>query len=548
VRPREERLAELERSRFDVLVVGGGITGAAVARDAASRGLSVALIEKSDWGSGTSWRSTKLVHGGLRYLRQGALRLVFESLSERARLLALAPHLVRPLDFLFAALAGRWVSRWQMEAGLTLYDLLALGRGRRHRTLSAAAAVTAEPLLAGAPLAGAAIYADARADDARLTLENVLDADALGAVAVSRVAFDERIRARDGASAGGVLRDVETGRRFELAASVTVEAVGPWTDALERRDDPRAAARLRLSKGAHVTVPAARLPVRFAVAMPVEEGRLLFAVPSGAVTLLGTTDAEYSGSPDSVAPGRDEVEYLLARAAEAFPGSHLTPGDVIAAFAGVRPLRIAPGRRVSETSREDSIETAPGLVRVTGGKLTTHRRMAARTMDAAAKLLERASGVSNVSRSATAARAFPGSPQEPMRDLPGRITGEGKSSGIAIPPEIAAHLAGRYGRRAVDAVSILTEDPARLAPLAAGLPDSEAEVIFAARFDDARSVSDVLIRRTHLFWEAEGQGVSAAERVARILAGELGWSAEEEARSREEYAQEVARSRRAFAP
>ncbi|HEY6146298.1 MAG TPA: FAD-dependent oxidoreductase, partial [Thermoanaerobaculia bacterium] len=154
MRTREERLAELERSRFDVLVVGGGITGAAAARDAASRGLSVALVEKNDWGSGTSWRSTKLVHGGLRYLRQGEIRLVFESLSERARLLEIAPHLVRPLDFLFAALAGRWVSRWKMEAGLTLYDVLALGRSRRHRSLSVGAAIAAEPLLAGAAFAG----------------------------------------------------------------------------------------------------------------------------------------------------------------------------------------------------------------------------------------------------------------------------------------------------------------------------------------------------------------------------------------------------------
>src|SRR4051794_6024067 len=228
MKAREERLAELERSRFDVLVVGGGITGAAAARDAASRGLSVALIEKNDWGSGTSWRSSKLVHGGLRYLQQGEIRLVFESLSERARLLELAPHLVRPLDFLFAAISGRWVSRWKMEAGLTLYDALALGRGRRHRTLSAAAAVRAEPLLHGARLTGAATYTDARTDDARLTLENVLDAQALGAVAVSRVRFEERLRSANGAAAGAVLTDVESGRRFEVAARVTVEAVGPW--------------------------------------------------------------------------------------------------------------------------------------------------------------------------------------------------------------------------------------------------------------------------------------------------------------------------------
>jgi glycerol-3-phosphate dehydrogenase len=431
-----------------------------------------------------------------------------------------------------------------MEAGLTLYDLLALGRGRFHRTLSAAGAVSAEPLLAGAALAGAAIYTDARADDARLTLENVLDAEALGAVAVSRVMFEERVRAPGGASAGAVLRDVETGRRFELAARVTVEAVGPWTDALERQDDPAAVPRLRLSKGAHVTVPSARLPVRYAVAIPVEDGRLLFAIPGGSVTLLGTTDAEYRGSPDAVAPDRGEVDYLLARAGEAFPSARLTADDVIAAFAGVRPLRIAPGRRVSETSREDSIETAPGLVRVTGGKLTTHRRMAARTIDAAVPLL--GPGRAPESRSRTSHRPFPGSPGEPMDALRRRFVLEARGTGMS--GELAGHLAGRYGRRAAEALAIAAADPARLAPICDGLPDAEAEVVLAARLEDARSVSDVLIRRTHLFWEAPGQAAAAAGRVARILGREIGWSAEQEARSREDYLAEVAASRRAFTP
>jgi len=542
MKAREERLSELERSRFDMLVVGGGITGAAAARDAASRGLSVALVEKNDWGSGTSWRSSKLVHGGLRYLQQGEVRLVFESLSERARLLELAPHLVRPLDFLFAAISGRWVSRWKMEAGLTLYDALALGRGRRHRTLSAAAAVRAEPLLHGAKLAGAAIYTDARTDDARLTLENVLDAQALGAVAVSRVRLEERLRSAQGAATGAVLTDVESGRRFEVAARVTVEAVGPWTDALERRDDPRAAPRLRLSKGAHVAVPAERLPVRSAVAIPVERGRLLFAIPGPSVTLLGTTDAEYGGSPESPAPERSEIEYLLARAAEAFPSAGLGVADILAAFAGVRPLRIDSSRRVSETSREDSIDTAPGLVRVFGGKLTTHRLMGAKTIDAAATLLT-AQGVS-VAPSRTRRRPFPGSPGEPLGDLVRRTERE-----PGISEALAAHLAGRYGSRVREVVTTAgaaAAEPALLRPISPDLPDVEAEVVFAARAEDARSVSDVLIRRTHLFWEAAGQGAGAAGTVAGILRRELGWSQEQEARSREEYLAEVAVSRRAF--
>jgi len=320
---------------------------------------------------------------------------------------------------------------------------------------------------------------------------------------------------------------------------VTVEAVGPWTDALERRDDPRSAPRLRLSKGAHVTVPADRLPVRSAVAIPVEAGRLLFAIPGPSVTLLGTTDAEYAGSPESPAPERSEIEYLLARAAEAFPSVRLGLADIVAAFAGVRPLRIDSSRRVSETSREDSIDTAPGLVRVFGGKLTTHRRMGAKTIDAAARLLA-TQGVS-AAPSRTRRRPFPGSPGEPFADLLRRTERE-----PGISAALAAHLAGRYGSRVREVLAAAAPEPALLRPISPDLPDVEAEAVFAARAEDARSVSDVLIRRTHLFWEAAGQGAESAGTVAAILRRELGWSAEQETRSREEYLAEVAVSRRAF--
>ena len=539
---RPERLASLERGSFDILVVGGGITGAAVARDAASRGLSVALVEREDWGSGTSWRSSKLVHGGLRYLRTGALSLVFESLAERERLLRLAPHLVSPLEFLFAVLPGRWVSRPLLAAGLTLYDAFSLGRGApRHRRLGPREALAAEPLLTGAAVSGGAIYADARADDARLTLENVLDAAALGAVAVSRVAFDRSLREPGGAARGGVLRDAESGRVFPVSASVTVRAAGPWSDALRRSEDSGAAPRTRLSLGAHVTVPSARLPVSRAIAFPVEDSRLLFAIPSGPVTLVGTTDTEYRGEPDAAAPRPDDVAYLLARSREVFPSASLDAGDVVAAFAGLRALRLETGAGVSRASREEVLDVSPGEVSVAGGKLTTHRRMAVRAVDAALRMPGAAGA--RAGRSATHERAFPGTPEGPLEAFVEAFVR--RAAGQGVPAAAAGHLARRYGARADGILDLLRESPSLSRPLVASLPDLEAEVVFAARSEDARSVSDVLIRRTHVFWQARGQGAEAARRVAGHLGRELGWTPDEAERSCDEYAAEVSRSRAA---
>jgi len=536
---REGRLAALERGAFDVLVVGGGITGAACARDAASRGLSVALIEKDDWASGTSWRSSKLVHGGLRYLRQGEIRLVFESLSERARLGRLAPHLVRRLDFLFAILEGRWVSPLTLSAGLTLYDLLALGRGPGHRILSSPAALAAEPLLSGAPLRGGALYTDARVDDARLTLENVLDAAALGCVAVSGVSLEER-HAGEGVTA----RETESGRSLQIRARTVIEAGGPWTDALARREDPRAPAAVRLSKGAHVTVAASRLPVRRAVVVPVESGRLFFAIPWGPVTLLGTTDTDYSGPPDRVRPAREDVDYLLARAAEAFPAAGLSRGDVLASFAGLRPLRFSASGEVSAATREEFIRASGGFVRVTGGKLTTHRRTGARAVDAVAAHLRRSGR--RVPASATKDRPFPGAPEEAFEAFADRFVASARVSGVDEP--LARHLADRYGARAPRVLAVLEERPELSRPLDPALPDAEGEVVFAARFEDARSVADALIRRTHVFWQARGQGLTCAGRVARLLGRELGWTPKRTERSAADYEAEVAVSRDAFNP
>ncbi|HEV2064053.1 MAG TPA: glycerol-3-phosphate dehydrogenase/oxidase [Thermoanaerobaculia bacterium] len=528
---RPQRLASLEATLFDVAVIGGGITGAAVARDAAARGLSVALLEREDWAAGTSWRSTKLVHGGLRYLETGQVGLVFESLAERALLMQAAPHLVRPADFLLPAFSGRGRPRWQMAAGLTAYDLLSLGRAPSfHRRLSRTDLVRRERLLESPELLSGALYADGRTDDARLTLENVIDAASLGAAAVTGLQV-EGLSCSRGSIDGISARDRESGQGMQIRARAVVNAAGPWGDRVRRMEDVAAPELLRLSRGAHLTVPASRLPLSEIVAFPFADGRLLFGVPQGAVTMLGTTDTDFAGSPDEVFAEPSDVAYLLAAARQTFPSAALSERDVVATFAGLRPLVRQPGRSLEETSREEAITVSEGgLVTVTGGKLTTHRRMAEKAIDRVARLLER-QGVA-VSACATRGRPFPGAPR----------------GSFAREEEAATHLGRRYGRRAADVIALAAESVSFASPLVDGLPDIEAEIVFAARHEDARSLSDALVRRTHLFWQAPRQGLECAERAASLMARELGWGAASIARQLDAYAAEVDRSRRFRTP
>lgn len=523
--PRAERLAALTRDVFDVAVVGGGITGAAVARDAAARGLSAALVEKDDWAAGTSWRSTKLVHGGLRYLETGEVHLVFESLAERDLLFAAAPHLVRPAEFLFPSFRRRGRPPWQVALGLTAYDLLALGHApSRHRRLSREQVVARERLLEGPELLSGAVYPDGRTDDARLTLENVLDAASLGAVAATRLEVIGIAPGRRGSLSLVTVRDQASGREIPIRARCVVNAAGPWADRVRRLESPAAEGMLRLSRGVHLAVPARRLPLSGIVAFPLADGRLLFAMPDGPVTLVGTTDTDFAGSPDAVHADQGDVDYLLAAARETFPSAVLTESDVVATFAGLRPLVYRSGRSVGKTSREEAIvESEGGLVTVTGGKLTTHRRMAERAVDRVAKRLRREGRAAGPC--ATLGRPFPGA---------ARPVGN---------PDAPVHLLGRYGCRAEDVLALTAEDPGLGRPLAPGLPDIEAEVVFAARQEDARSLADVFIRRTHLFWQAAGQGMESAERAAALLARELSWSKAEERTSLDAYAREVSLSR-----
>ena len=530
---RRAALAALEDETFDVVVVGGGITGAGVALDAASRGYSVALVERSDFASGTSSRSSKLVHGGLRYLQNFDLGLVREALLERQLLVALAPHLVRPLPLLVPAFDGARPDRLT-GMGLNLYDVMAVGRrgrGRglrarppreeaswspeRHRIISGEEVVDLLPALtAREPSAGYLFY-DCQTDDSRLVLAILAEAERFGAVCANRVEVTG-LYEQGGRAKGVHVRYVEDGATFTLRAADVVNATGVWADRL-RPDELRDVAevpRIRPSRGTHLTVRHEDLPLEAGAIVPAGGGRSIFALPWLGRTLLGTTDNDYEGDLEHVRPSSTDVEYLL-EAANAFFATELEPADLTGAYAGVRPLISTgdPRKSVDISRKAELYETSSGMVTITGGKLTTWRRMAKLAVD---RLVERE------------ARDAPCHTHEiplgaPVDDaeLP-RVEG--------APPGAYAALAARYGHAAHDVLAVAREDGQLARPIVEGLPDLLAEVVHAARREQAAHLGDVLLRRTRLGLLAArevggGTRTPATRRVAAALGGELRWDA-----------------------
>ncbi|MBI4420136.1 MAG: glycerol-3-phosphate dehydrogenase/oxidase, partial [Gemmatimonadetes bacterium] len=375
-------LSAMAREPVDLLVIGAGATGAAIARDAAMRGIRTALLDKGDFGSGTSSRSSRLIHGGLRYLELRDFRLVFEASRERRTLLRIAPHLVWPRSFLFPVYAGGRVSWWKLAAGLWLYDALALFRNvGRHRMLSKRRLLRAEPALRERGLKGGARYYDAQCDDARLSLANARAAHGHGALVANYLRAD-RLALADGQVRGAEVTDVLTGASFAVRALVVVNATGAWGDELRSlAGEPPA---LRRTKGAHVAVARERIGHQEAIALtsPVD-GRLFFVLPWGELSVIGTTDTDFERDPDRVSVEAEDVVYLLRSTNAFFPNARLQPKDVVSAWAGVRALlRPADPRDPSAVSREHRIiESAAGLISVLGGKLTTFRSMAEETVD-----------------------------------------------------------------------------------------------------------------------------------------------------------------------
>lgn len=512
------------REPVDLLIIGGGITGGAIARDAAMRGLRTALVDKGDFGWGTSGRSSRLIHGGLRYLEHGNLRLVFEASRERRTLLRIAPHLVWPRSFVFPLYAGGRVPTWKLAAGLWLYDALSLFRNvKRHRMLSKRALLRAEPGLRERGLLGGARYFDAQCDDARLTLAQARDAKRHGAL-VANHARVERLEVADGRVRGATLTDELSGDRFTVRALVVVNATGPWADSLRAMaGDPAA---LRLTKGAHVAVLRGRIGNNEAVTVisPLD-GRVMFVIPWGELTYIGTTDTDFAGTADDVVPDATDVLYLLRSANALFPHARLRADDVVSAWAGLRPLlRTNDNRDPAAVSREHKIlEGTTGLVSVLGGKLTTHRSMAAEAVDAVLRRLNRLDGRPASVPCRTDQEPLLGGEVRDLELLVQESVREGAEEGEA------RRLARIYGSESVALVRAGRADPKLAEPIVRGHPATKAQLLHAARREMAATLTDLLVRRVPVFHEAAGHGAGEAAGIVDFVAPELGWDAARQA-------------------
>jgi glycerol-3-phosphate dehydrogenase len=511
---RARSLRRLADEEFDVLVIGGGITGAGVALDAAARGLRVALVDKGDFASGTSSKSSKLVHGGLRYLQQKEYALVYENLAERQRLLENAPHLVHPLTFLIP-LFGRdgAVKKAVAKAystALWLYDVTGgLRIGKRHKRITVDEALAHMPTLRREYLAAAFLYYDARADDARLTL-TILRTAVLdhGAVAVNYAPVTGMLKHADGMVSGARLED-----GTEVRAATVVNAAGVWVDEVRSLDVGSHQGALRPAKGIHLTVPWAKVRCDIAAVIPVpKDRRSIFVVPWDDRVYLGTTDTDYEGPLDDPACTPEDVRYVLD-AVNLVVTEPLTEADVLGTWAGLRPLMKHGSERTADLSRRHSVLSSDsGLITVTGGKLTTYRKMAADAVDEV------------VTRIGRGARR---SPTKKLR-LRGTAGYDAVSNGdaagrLGIAPALLEHLAGRYGGEARTVVAMIQSDPTLGEPLVATLRYVRAEALYAVRYEMAHTLDDVLSRRTRALLLARDAAAAAAPDVGRLIAPELGW-------------------------
>ena len=530
---REQAWQTLDGGRFDLLVVGGGVTGAGIALDAATRGLRVALVEQADLASGTSSRSSKLFHGGLRYLEQLNFGLVREALRERELMLTrLAPHLVKPVSFLYP-LARRWWERPYVTAGLTLYDTMGGARSvPGHSQLSRRGALRLAPALRPDALVGALRYYDAQADDARHTMMVARTAAAYGATVATSVQVTdfERVGER---VVGALLKDVETGRTGAVRSSVVVNASGVWTDSVQALSGAGGRFRVRASKGVHLVVPRHRIPSETGLILRTEKS-VLFVIPWGTHWIVGTTDTDWNLDLSHPAASRADIDYILDQVNTVLT-SPLTHDDIEGVYAGLRPLLAGESDSTSQLSREHAVaRSQPGLVSVAGGKYTTYRVMAADAVDLAAEDL-------------------PGPvPDSVTADIP-LLGAEGYAALVHQVPRLAAtsglpewrvrRLLDRYGSLVHELFDLAAAEPDLWEPLEGAPEYLRAEIRYAATHEGALHLDDVLARRTRISIETPDRGVACAPAAAALVGAVLGWDEERVADEVEAYAARVAAER-----
>lgn len=498
---RKETLSALKKEAFDLLVIGGGATGAGIALDAASRGLKTALVEKSDFASGTSSKSTKLIHGGLRYLKQLDVGLVRETGTERAIVHRLAPHIVLPEKMLMPLVEGGTYGYWSTSFGLAVYDILASVKGDdRRKMLDKQEALEKEPLLDDSNLKGAGFYAEYRTDDARLTVELIKTATRKGAIAANYCRAEDFIYEK-GSVIGVNCKDELTGDSFTIRAKKVVSAGGPWVDKLRQKDNSLKGKRLHLTKGIHIVVPHSKFPLQHTVYFDIPDGRMIFAIPRGKITYIGTTDTTYKADLNRVICTKNDANYLLNAVNSVFPTISLTIQDIESNWAGLRPLIHEDGKSPSELSRKDEIFISPkGLISIAGGKLTGYRKMAQRIVDL---VIDQLSDLSDTNFSDCQTKNIPltenslkdaDEVQSYIRVLQNRV------GGLGLDSYYGWYLATVYGRQAEIILEKITEFSDNT-PAEALI---RAETWFCIHHEMVNRADDFLVRRTgRLYFDIE---------------------------------------------
>ena len=499
------------------------------------------MVDKGDWASGTSSRSSKLVHGGLRYLEMFDFKLVFEACRERRRLLLNAPHVVWPQSFIFPVYKGDKNPLFFIAMGLWMYDFLALFRNvQNHQLHGPKHILEVEPELDRERLKGGGQFYDCATDDARLTLSHVQSARLEGACCLNYARVVDMLL-DGGMACGARVHDEVGGKEFDIEARMVLNCTGPWTDSICCMGDPEAVPKLRPTKGSHIIVPWER--VRAINAMPIispADQRMLFLVPWGDYALVGTTDTDYAGEYDTVHASREDVDYILEAANKALPKADLDYDDIISTYAGLRPLVVegdVGDVKESQVSREHSIyEGHSGLISIAGGKLTTARSMAEELVDLAVKRMEERFGTQPVKCKTRKAPVFGKDGTDFSRRL-GRLAGD-----LHLDEDILSKLQ-LLGTGAVRVLEMISEGGSAAERLGEGIPYIEAEVVYSAREESVVNLSDFMVRRSLIYYEDRQQGLGCADKVAELLGGELGWDDEEKRRQVEDYRKVVELSR-----
>lgn len=518
-RTRHKNLERLADETFDLLIIGGGITGAGIARDATLRGLKVALVERLDFAVGTSSRSSKMIHGGLRYLQQGDVGLVMEAANERRVLRRLAPHLARPIKVVVPVHGRSGYAK--IRAGLWTFDRMArVLKDERNQMLGPDETLALVPNLRRGTVYGAGVYYECLTDDARLVMANIRSATALGAV-IANYARVTSFLSEGGRLTAAVVHDTVSGSAFPVRAKVIVNAAGPWVDAVRTLEGAEEQAKLHLTKGIHLVVPAERLPVAHIVIMNARDKRSVFVVPHGDVVYLGTTDTDYEGRYDNPPVLTEDAQYLLDAANEYFDVEPLTLHDVVGAWAGLRPLLHQEGKKPTEISRKDEILTGPsGLISIAGGKLTTYRRMAERIVTLVATRLQEAGVEPSEKRGDSDQERLCGGEIDVDVD---KFTADLQRRWPSVPTDIVERLVRLYGGDGERMIEAMAADPTLARRCAPESPVALGEVRYAVREEMVLTLEDYLERRGRLLlWDVQN-GTPVAHEVAQIMGEMLGW-------------------------